>query len=121
MRRVIALCAVLSMIVLVAGCGGDTRVTYSRGVIHVGTGVNDISLTKSVLGIRVGSRESHVRHLLGEPFVRVAAGRFRCWGYHADQGGSSTSERAASSLDGLSFCMNPTSHRVAKIQLAAHG
>jgi hypothetical protein len=112
---------VLLTLAAVAGCGESNQVTFSRGVIHVGVGVNDISLTKSVLGIGVGTKESDVRARLGEPYERFAHGRLTCWGYHADQGGSSTSMMSgASSLDGLLICMSP-SHRVARIVLGHHG
>ena len=109
----------LLTVALAAGCGGSTGVTFSGGVIHVGVGVNGASLTTSILGISVGTPESEVQGRLGEPFVKVPAGRLTCWGYHADQGGSSTTLNGPSSLDGISFCMSP-SHRVARIQLALH-
>jgi len=115
------LSAALLMVMVAAGCGGSKDVTFSRGVIHVGVGVHDLSLTKSVLGIGIGTRESQVHKRLGKPFVKAAAGRLSCWSYRADQGGSSTTEDGPSALDGLTFCMSPTTHRVAKIEIAVHG
>jgi hypothetical protein len=101
-----------------AGCGGSNEVTYSNGVIHIGVGVNvrgGSPLTKSVLGIRVGTTENIVEARLGEPYARPQ----NCWAYHADQGGSSTTYNAPSAIDAIDFCMTP-SHRVGRILLGGH-
>jgi outer membrane protein assembly factor BamE (lipoprotein component of BamABCDE complex) len=119
MKRVALVLVALSLAATAAGCGASKHVSFSRGVIHVGVGVDDRTLTKSILGLGVGTPQSRVRTRLGDPFLRAAEGRQSCWSYRADQGGSSQSEYAASALDGIVFCMSP-SHRVARIELAVH-
>jgi hypothetical protein len=119
MRRLAVLSIALLTVSLVAGCGRPAEVTFSQGVIHVPASNDLTSLTKSVLGIRIGTTESKVRERLGEPFRKFDDGRLTCWAYHADQAGSSTSETAPSSLEGIDFCMS-AGHRVARIELSWH-
>ena len=94
---------------------------FADGVFHVGTGVANTSLTRSVLGLGLGARENAVRAKLGAPSGYVARGHQSCWSYHAVQGPpfGPTSETGASSLDAIVFCMSPR-HRVARIELGIH-
>jgi hypothetical protein len=112
MNRALALLALLCCVVALTGCGASTKISRVDGVIVIGRGVQASSLVSSVLGVRRGTEASAVRSRLGEPFVRARAGRLTCWGYRAQQAGSS--------IDGLSFCMS-SHEKVARIEIAIHG
>jgi hypothetical protein len=128
MRRLAVFFAALSIVAVAAGCGGSsgrtggTNVWKAGSVIHVGTRVDNNSLTKSVLGLGVGAQESKVRQKLGVPFGYASTGREICWAYHAVQGPpfGISSETGASPLDAIDFCMSPR-HRVSRILLGIHG
>jgi hypothetical protein len=95
-----------------SGCGSSTLVTVAGGVIHLGRGVEETSLHKSVLGIKPGTDAATVRSRLGHPFATPRARGLTCLVYRAEQSGSA--------IDALDFCVN-SQNRVQRITVGVHG
>lgn len=104
--------------VVVSACTSqEPRVTFKDGTFYVRRDVPDASLVQGVLGVKVGTPGSHIRSTFGRPAHRVSVAfrgsRQTCTSYPAVQDGSS--------LDGLGFCIDESSWRVARVMLAVHG
>jgi hypothetical protein len=84
--------------------------------------VQPTSLTKSVLGITVGTSSAAVRSKVGVPFRRGARPihGLTCWWYRAEQPSQVQGPNRVGGITGLGFCMN-RKHRVGAIVIPQHG
>jgi hypothetical protein len=104
----VVLCLIACGVTL-SGCGASTKVQRVGNVIQVGRGVQSASLVKSILGVRIGTREAVARSRLGAPAGKQPLGKYTCWVYLAHQPGYVRRE--------IDVCMSH--ERVAAISLGA--